>query len=130
MKHWACDLIGHPHTAQENCWWLVRKVFREQLGIEMPHIDVDLRDSPENVGAIKRAAEMSGWKPSQDPLPRPWDIVLMTGPTGRHVGVMLEVNGGLHVLHSVSGAGVCLQRLADLRLAGFRDFEFWRQAAC
>lgn len=126
--HWASELIGHPHTPECNCWWLVRKVFREQLRIEMPLVDVDAKDSPENVAAIKRAAGVSGWRPATGE-PQEWDIVLMRGPTGRHVGVMVRANGRLGLLHNVERMGVCFHTLDEVQRLGYSGFENWRRDA-
>jgi len=128
IMHWAKELIGQPHTPQRNCWWLVRHVFRTQLGIEMPHVDVEQQDTPENVAAIKRASEASGWRPAAMPL-QAWDIVLMQGPTGRHVGVMVEANGRLGLLHNVEGMGVCFHTLEEVGRLGYSRFEPWRRDA-
>lgn len=126
--HWAAPLIGQPWTPEHNCWWLVRHVFREQLGIEMPIVDVVQVDSPENVAAIKRASTSSGWRPATGE-PQAWDIVLMRGPTGRHVGVIVHANGRLGLLHSVEGVGVCWHRMDEVQRLGYSHIEPWRRAA-
>ena len=134
MKHWALDLIGKPWREGAcgpdafNCWGLVQHVFLERLGIEMPQVDVTQADTPENAAAIRRASEVSGWRPSGDAAPKEDDIVLMMSPTGRHVGVMVRANGRLGLLHSLEGVGVCFQRLEDLPAHGFCRVEFWRRA--
>lgn len=132
--HWACDLIGRPYSLDPvapesfNCWSLVRHVFETVHGIEMPVIAVGQKDpeTPDNVAAIKRAAAVSGWKPSGDALPAEHDIVLMSSIQGRHVGVMVSANGSLLLLHCMEQVGVCVQPLADLARMGFHGFAFWR----
>lgn len=127
--HWATELIGEPWTPQRNCWWLVRHVFKSQLGIDMPIVDVQQVDSPENVAAIKAASTRSGWRPAGDSPPREWDIVLMRGPLGRHVGVMVAANGKLGLLHSIEGDGVCWHTMDEARRMGYGHFEAWRRHA-
>lgn len=126
--HWAASLIGQSWTPERNCWWLVRHVFREQLGIDMPIVDVEGVDTPENVAAIKRASATSGWRPAGGAL-QAWDIVLMRGPTGRHVGVMVVANGRLGLLHNVEDLGVCWQTLEEVQRMGYSHFEPWRRHA-
>ena len=133
--HWAAELIGLPyrrgaHGPDEfDCWGLVRHVFAQVHGVPMPPIEVgQADDTAHNVAAIKRAATVSGWRPSESPLPADGDIVLMDGIEGRHVGVMIAANGGLLLLHCIERVGVCLQPLPDLQRAGFRNFAFWRRA--
>lgn len=132
--HWAAPLIGRPYQADANgpdafnCWGLVRWVFEHVHGIEMPLIAVD-DSQANNVAAIKRAATVSGWRPTDATTPAENDIVLMTGLEGRHVGVIVKANGSLFLLHSLERVGVCLQPLHELGRAGFRSFEFWRHEA-
>ena len=126
--HWASDLIGQPWTHERNCWWLVRHVFKTQLDIDMPVVNVEQVDTPENVSAIKRASATSGWRPASGAL-QEWDIVLMRGPMGRHVGVMVAANGKLGLLHSIEGDGVCWHTMDEVQRMGYGNFEAWRRHA-
>ena len=128
--HWAAGLIGMPYRKGAagpdcwDCWGLVRHVFATRYGIAMPLVAV-ADGSADNVSAIKRAAVVSGWRPAAQPA-QDGDIVLMQGIEGRHVGVMVEADGRLGLLHAMDGAGVCWQGLRDVAAGGFRDFEVWR----
>lgn len=131
--HWASQMIGRPYERGASgpdsfdCWGAVRFYFKGALGIEMPAIEVGPdSDSIDNVLAIKRAASVSGWKPSGDRLPAEHDIVLMDGLEGRHVGVMVRANGTLLLLHSLERVGVCVQPLSELQRNFFHGFVFWR----
>ena len=136
-EHWAAPLIGLPYcrgaTGPQafDCWGLVRHVFASRYGIAMPHVQVGQigDESVDNVVAIKRAAVVSGWGPVSDRSAHDGDIVLMDGPEGRHVGVMIEGDYDLRLLHSVEGVGVCAQPLAEVERWGYRSFNFWRRAA-
>lgn len=127
--HWAADLIGLPYRlgAQGpdafDCWGLVRFVFATQHDIKMPIIEIGENT---NARAIKRAAEASGWRPSDAGEPAENDIVLMDRLNGRHVGTMVRANGALLLLHAIEQIGVCAQPLDDLRRVGFRNIAFWR----
>lgn len=130
--HWAAPLIGRPYRRGAggpdafDCWGLVRWVFAQVHGISMPLVAVD-DEGVDNVAAIKRAAAVSGWRPSGARSPAADDIVLMHGPAGRHVGVIVDANGGLFLLHALERVGVCLQPLTDLSRLGFSGFTYWRR---
>lgn len=134
QMHWAADLIGLPYRRGAHgpdafdCWGLVRHIFEQVHGITMPAIAIGQLDDPtlENVVAIKRAAEVSGWKPSGDTQPAEHDIVLMSSVEGRHVGVIVLVSGSLLLLHCIERVGVCVQPIVDLQRMGFHGFTFWR----
>lgn len=131
--HWAADLIGREYSREGvlpgfSCWSLVRHVFEHRHGIIMPVVAV-ADGSADNVAAIKRAAVVSGWRPVDSDEPADGDIVLMLNLLGeRHVGVMVEADGRLGLLHAVEGSGVCWQELRDVMAQGFRGAEFWRRA--
>ena len=130
--HWATDLIGQPYqrgaTGPDafDCWGLVRHVFTTVHGINMPVVAVD-DASADNVHAIREAARVSGWRPCADDEPAADDIVLMQGIEGPHVGVMVQANGALLLLHCLERVGVCAQPLTDLQRGGFHGFSFWRR---
>lgn len=136
QMHWALNLIGLPYKLgasgpdEFDCWGLVRWVFENVHGIQMPVIQVGQTDpsTPANLAAIRQAALVSGWRPTPlGSIAIENDILLMTGLEGRHVGVMVAANGGLFFLHCIDRVGVCLQPLQELRRAGFRDFTSWRR---
>jgi cell wall-associated NlpC family hydrolase len=130
--HWAADLIGAPYErgAQGpdawDCWSLTRHVFAARYGIVMPVIAID-DASADNVRAIRQAAHASGWRPAHDDKPRDGDVALMRNLLGeRHVGVIVEADGALGLLHAVQGPGVCFEALAAVRM-GFSGLEVWRR---
>ena len=90
MTHWALPLIGQPWTTERNCWWLVRHVFKEQLGIDLPIVQVGIGGDESK--AIREASQTSGWRPCEVTDPREFDVVLMQGPLGPHIGVMISAN--------------------------------------
>ncbi len=130
--HWAAALIRRPYQLGAagpdafDCWGLVRHVFSKHLGVQMPVVDVGVQ--ADQAAHIRAAAQASGWRPVATLLPAEHDIALMQGPQGRHVGVMVRVDGNLRLLHAVAGAGVCLTTLAQARLMGFSAPAFWRHA--
>jgi len=127
MKHWAYDFIGQPWTPSRNCWWLVQEVFRLRYGVEMPVACV-------GAPTLFQAATVSGWRRGELP-PQDGDIIVMEGPRGRHVGVMIEVDGRLLLLHNdghwtPGGAvgSVVAQPLKDATAGGYGKFAAWRKS--
>lgn len=140
-KHWAAPLIGLPWEpgAQGpnafDCWGLVRHVFRIRYGIDMPQVQVGDFAEGDNVAALKRAAAVSGWKRIEAGAPQDGDVVLMQGPVGRHVGVMIASIRGLRLLHAdghMTARGpvgsVVAVPLDDAKAGGYGQVEIWRLA--
>lgn len=129
-NHWANSLIGRAWTREFKCWDLVREVFSIRHGVTMP-------EEACGVLALKSAAQVSGWRPAREHA-MPDDIVLMRNARGnRHVGVMIEANGRLLVLHNdgftdehgVDQGSVVATPLRVLAAEGCSNFEFWRRFA-
>ena len=126
MTHWALPLIGQPWTPERNCWWLVRHVFKEQMGIDLPLVQVGGTDDA--AASIRAASQASGWRPCAAADPREFDVVTMQGPLGKHIGVMVNANGFIGLLHNLEDIGVTFQKLSEVQSIGYRNFEFWRHA--
>jgi hypothetical protein len=136
--HWAWPLIGQPWSPARNCWWLMREFFRMRHGLEMPVVAVGELGAgeSENVAAIKLAARSSGWRPVLGMPSREDDLVVMEDAYGRrHVGVAIQVDGRLLILHNAGSmgpagptGGVVAQRLPELIDDGFKNMVVWRRA--
>lgn len=132
--HWALPLIGKPYAdagegpKEFNCWGLVRWCFSTVRGITMPLIRVNLPDADQEE-EIRSVTAASGWRKVKDSLPKDWDITLMHGPYGRHVGLTLLINGMTYLLHSIEGVGVTLTPVTELWLLGYKNITNWRQEA-
>jgi cell wall-associated NlpC family hydrolase len=140
MTHWAADLIGRPWAPdaygpeQFFCWGLVHYVFKTRLGIELPLVTVGQSDE-DNYSAIKQVQTDSGWRPTKGEPEQEFDIVVMRGPHGPHVGVMVGTSSGLLLLHADGylgvgrkpHGGVVAQRLRDVRFAGYGHIKIWRK---
>lgn len=132
MTHWASRYIGRPHSRAGigpesfSCWGLLRDVFARERGVCFPHLEVgdEIRGEPENVQAIKASARASGFRPlDQSVAPSDGDIVIMRSEVRLHCGLVLQVNGGIRVLHSSHEHGVVLEHWRDA-VAGMK-VELW-----
>jgi cell wall-associated NlpC family hydrolase len=141
MSHWAAELIGRPWKPVAYgpdaffCWGLVHYVFRTRLDIELPMVAVG-ETLENNYQAIKRVQTDAGWRPCEGEPDQEFDIVLMWGPHGRHVGVMIQMSTGLVLLHAEGylddklrpHGDVRAQRIRDLPRYGYSQIEIWRRA--
>jgi len=132
--HWATTLIGKPYVIggegpdKFDCWGLVRWCFINQFGIDMPRITIGGPTAADRAKAIREVEDASGWRPCADSRPGDRDILLMYGPSGRHVALALAVNGGVHVLHCIEEVGVTLTSFSEMWFLGFKDITIWRKA--
>lgn len=90
--------VGLPYE-QYDCWGLVRHVYREELGVELPHDPL----------AARRLM-------IETPLPAPLDVALLRSRTGRHVALVVDRN---RVLHSNEGTNACIARLDSRCVTGY-----------
>ena len=133
MTHWAEDYIGHPWSngacgnGAYDCHGLVRAVYRDRLGIDLPVVNANALHALSVVRAM-RAYDYSEW----DQIERPeldFDVVQMSvSRKPHHVGVYLTIDGG-GVLTSVEGAGVVFQTLSSLRSHGWNIINCYRRKA-
>lgn len=153
----ASSLVGRPWAADAcgpdafNCWGLVRYWMAEAEGIHMGNVAVAVdqvqRDqlaagqqaaeaSAGQLAAIAAAARAGGWRPREGgAAPQAGDILLAShGETGlRHVGVVLLIDGVLHLLHCEGSPtqplpGVIVEPLGQALQRYIRP-EPWRRAA-
>lgn len=134
MSHWALQYLGAPWVSGQSgpvaydCYGLVRAVYRDVLGIDLPVIDVTQAEPLRLRHAMEQQAG-AAWLDVHTSAEL--DVVLMShGKHPHHVGLWSAVDGG-RVVHAVEGAGVVAQSLAALQLAGWRVLGYHRRAdAC
>lgn len=138
--HWASQYIGRRWVsgargpAEFDCWGLVRWVFANHYGIELPEfVGVDANDHKAVLAFMRAQEEVRAqvWADWQEvPVPRDGDAVAMGGREFlNHVGIYIAAPEGSGVLHCRLNSGVIFQRLTDLKAAnGFRRIIFYRHA--
>ena len=121
--------VGLPFgegPGQVTCWSLVRAVYADWFGIELPwHGDIDPRDLVRVAREMQRGADAVCWAEPASPVTG--DVVLMRSARGGravcHVGVLVE---GTRVLHAEEDTGSVLVPVDHYtiraRIAGYRRY--------
>lgn len=129
---WAIDYVGAPYVEGArgpkayDCWGIVRQVFRDRLGVELPvYGDIGADDLRRVAREISRGRDTWPWSPVDQP--REFDVAVMSRPGGRapvHVGVCV---GPSAVLHTEKATGAVLVPLSSpfvrFRILGFRRYD-------
>lgn len=138
-EHWARALLGKPWSRDGegpdkfSCWGLVRTVYRERYGIELPAVGSGDLAALSASEALK--ADASGWRAVAPHEAAEGDLVMMDRLDGeRHVGVIVSSSAGLRVLHAEGHVqrgrevgSVSVEPLAEMVARGALYVELWRR---
>ena len=109
-------------SGEADCWALVRDIYRNELNIELPALDVDATN-PRAV--LKAFADPDNLKPWH-PIDKPEHLCIVffaSRVRPSHVAVYLDINGGCY-LHSYKGTGSVCESVFDFSLSGFQSPEY------
>ena len=114
MSAWWGRYIGLPYE-QAHCWALVRRVYADRLGLDLPtYGEIDARDLARVARAMRDAADTGPWCAVDSP--QPFDVVLMAGRSRTaHVGIMVD---STRLLHTESATGCVLASVTNPAVAG------------
>lgn len=134
MQEWWMQYLGKPWRAvptppeSYNCGELVRAVHMDMLGIDSPTIPI--ADATSRMQCVKAMQPgLFGLEPlPEGAAPRAFDVAFLGRRTYlAHCGIAVVTGDGLRILHCPeSAAGVCLDSLPELRLAGFSSVRWFR----
>lgn len=118
---WWGQYIGLPFgegPGEVTCWGLIRQVYRDRLGVELPaYGEISARDLVRVARTMEAHKDDDGW--TVPDRPEPLDVVLMRGPRGlarvSHVGLMVAPGHLMHV--EAASATVCVP-LGHFTVAG------------
>lgn len=125
----AGPYVGLPFgegAGEVTCWSLVRRVYADHLGVDLPEYgEVSAHDLVRVARRMTAGADTGPWR--KVGVPEPLDVVLMRSARGGaaicHVGVMVDQTT---VLHAEETTGVVLVPLTHFtvrhRIAGFRRY--------
>lgn len=113
---WSNAYVGIPFEDRGrdarglDCWGLVRLVYDEQLGIDLPALE-DCYENTSDLAAIAETYELEKTDWIERPGPAPCDVVmfkLLAIPL--HVGVVVDART---FLHTMERRGTCVERLTS-----------------
>lgn len=130
----AAGYVGIPYRAGGrdrdgvDCWGLVRMVYAERLGIDLPtYGEIAATDYRSIARQIAGDQTLGPWQPVTEP--RAYDVVVMRHGSSLvlcHVGVMIDAD---RVLHIERRKGACIESVADPLIAP-RIASYWRHVRC
>ncbi len=130
--HWSLNYLGAPWEngasgpGAYDCFGLVRAVYADRHGVEIPIVDVDAHAPLAVRHAMAEAAPYAGWRVVELDALEEGDVIVMSQARHpHHVGLWLAAGG---VLHSVEGAGVVYQNRQSLHRHGWNLIRAYRRA--
>jgi cell wall-associated NlpC family hydrolase len=120
IEAWSNDYVGIPFVARGadrsgvDCYGLVRLVFLERLGVDLPSFAesyVTTRESADIAALLSDARQSPEWEPVQAGAEREFDVALCRiGDFASHVAIVI---GGGRMLHADHKSGVGTIRYRD-----------------
>lgn len=134
--HWAMNYIGKrwekgatgPETF--DCRGMTYDVQLRVYGRVVPSFDIPVTDTPEFRRALNELCRRSNWHRQPDGCQEAdGDIVVIGTPDGPHVGVAVEADGDVGLLHCVGTVedpeDVRFTPMDDIRFM-YGPYEVWR----
>lgn len=130
--NWAGRYVGLPFVdggrdrRGVDCWGLVKIVYADCLGIELPtYGEISARELRRIAGTVGDAQTTETWRQVIDP--QPFDVAVMragASAIAAHVGVMVDAR---RVLHVERASSACIEDI-DTPMMRHRVTGYWRHA--
>ena len=127
---WCENYIGKPYKAGASgplfydCWGLVRAVYLDVFGINLPVITLKNHTLKNQLAAFKNHAEYDNWQEINTPT-HGCAVVMHRGKYPCHIGLCVQDGARVYVLHAIENAGVVCQPLNQLEHSGFGVSGFY-----
>lgn len=131
IRHWAADYIGKPYVSGASgphafdCWGLLRHVYLNRYGIELPLLP-GIADA--SALAISREIDLAThheWEETQSPEDG-YAVGMSQRIKFHHVGLVIRANGRQMILHALDHFSVIAEPVQRLRLRGFKRIGYFR----
>ncbi len=109
----------------QDCWWLVREIYQNELGIEIPRAGVQAN----HYRAVLRAFQDSPLYQHFQRIDTPQHlcvVILGVAHPQEHCGIYLEHIDQPILLHNQRFAGVCAEPFHELRLRDWKIHSYWK----
>lgn len=130
MLHWATSYLGRPWQVGAagpeayDCWGLVRAIYLDQLGVDLPAAGFTSEDVKTVLTGFRNHPERKRWHLVE--AAAEFDALLLAQARHPiHVGVWVTAGGG-RVVHAVKGPGVVAQDLLSLKSSGYQVMGVYR----
>ena len=132
-SHWSAKYVGLAWALLFNCWHLVALVQLEVFGRVAPIFDPSTREDD-----LRAVVAASGWRRTKEAA-QDGDVLLMHGPDGPHIGVIVVLDRRTHLLHNLGGVdeasgktlgSVRLDPVDKLGSLQYGRLELWRAPQC
>ncbi|GAA4649231.1 hypothetical protein GCM10023116_15050 [Kistimonas scapharcae] len=123
---WLYDYLGRPWiNGEQDCWWLVREVYRNRLDIELPALGVNADSIREVRQVFRDHPVLSLWQA----VDKPTHLDLVFFSSGRihptHVALFLDIDGGRY-LHTYKHKGCVCETLPSAEQHGWKHPQYYR----
>lgn len=128
MTHWAEKYIGQPYVkGEKDCYYWFRHIAKEQFGRDLPPLVAPMKNQTLYAARMLngRTGTFHGFQMVAAPTDGDAAFMTTNGQTAHHMGMVVYVDGKMHVLHALEGAGVCADDLRTLRLNNLEIICFW-----
>lgn len=120
------EYIGRPwQNGTQDCWTLVRDIYRDHLQIDLPAIVIDADNLRQVLKAFEDDTNLQPWQP----IEKPEHLCLAFFTPGHHrathCGLWLNIMGG-RFLHCHRKAGVVCEDRVTLEQNGWCHPRFYR----
>jgi cell wall-associated NlpC family hydrolase len=121
---WAARYVGLPFD-RAHCWGLVRMVYADQRGIDLPSYgEISAAELVRVADKISAEKHNGDW--TQVAEPQAFDVALMRGRARVwHVGIMIDAG---NVLHTERATGAVIVPVDSAIMRG-RIASYWRHTA-
>lgn len=131
--HWATQYIGTPwliggSTLKEglDCWGFFRHIQEKHYNLKLPVIQFDDYDHKAVIENFASSDERKKWLEVDSPVDGD-AVLLRTSRLPNHVGVWLDCDDVVGVLHSVENMGVMFSTIKSLSTHGWKVVAFYRR---
>lgn len=126
MSHWAIQYIGQPWRPDQDCLYWYRRIKRERFGREVPLCEVDRTRLTRSAARIMAGDIEAGFGYRKTATPVEGDAVFLSQRNQpHHIGMVLLLDGKMHVLHALDGSGVVISDLHNLAVNGWNIAGYW-----
>lgn len=122
---WAQKYIGKKWSKTKDCWYWFSYIQKKEFNRELPLICCCGSSARTITLALKNTKIMQGWAKIKTPIKNGDAVFLSQKSRPHHIGNVVFIDGKIHVIHAVEGAGVVLSSLFSLHCNLWQIMSYW-----